>query len=261
MVSAAPANAQNGSIDGEEPDMFEGSEIFACPDGKYQSGCDIADVEKAILSDASSFSNIGQNCLYAVKANCSVIAAGQINISSTKTQFHWQHLSLQPKDGPHVEMMILFTNENEPEFFSAMQVEGFFDAPILVRDDDRAILHVPARNRGLGSADQIFYSTGNSWNVTTAYNIERQVNKLLPQNFQLASPIFFNLREASAFSLVRRHNDAGCCATGGTVNIDFEVRDYVLEVSQIAFNETIPVGNPKYTSSGDSENHTEGGSK
>ena len=105
------------------------------------------------------------------------------------------------------------------------------------------------------------FSDGNGWNWINAYDIERRVNKLLPEGFQIASPSFFNFREGTGFALVSRENDAGCCATGGKVYIDFEVADHDLKVSRIAFDETKPVGQTHYAPMEPQDTEAEGDKK
>ena len=68
-------------------------------------------------------------------------------------------------------------------------------------------------------------------------------DRLLPEGFTITSPVSFNFREGSAFGLVRRDTDSGCCATGGFAIIDLEQSQNSLSVSSVTFNETNPSGN------------------
>lgn len=236
--------AQVTPIDGEMPDMFEEFEVFVCPDGGYQSGCDASDIEAAVKLEGAQSTDFAQRCLFDTKADCAVIASGQINRFSDVSALHWQLLGLQPEDGPYAEMLVLAELGGPfPSPLLTRQVDGYFDAPFAARDGDgRFILHAPARNRGLGNADLVLFTSGKGWNWTGAASLMREIDRLLPEGFTTASPVNFNFREGSAFALVRRADDAGCCATGGTVVVDFEQTDNNLSVIHVSFTETHPGG-------------------
>lgn len=242
------ASASPGSIDGEEPEMFEDPYTVVCPDGGYESGCARDDIERAVDLENGYAAALASDCLYRTRADCRVLASGQIAALTLDTTLHWQLLALQPIDGPATEMVVLIEQDGAvPVLLLSHQTEGYFDAPVAVRDGDgRLMLHLPARNRGLGNADLVLMNSGQGWNWISADAIMRKANRLLPAGFSLASPISFNLRESSAFGLVRREDDAGCCATGGIANIDFEQSDHSLSVSRVAFTETRAVGETQY---------------
>jgi len=230
-------------IDGEEPEMYEDSYTFVCPDGGYQSGCTREDVELAIMLDEAPRNRLASECLYRTQADCSVTASGQIAALTLGTTLHWQLLALQPIDGPATEMMVLFEQDGAvPNLLVSHQTEGYFDPPVAVRDgDDRFILHVPARNRGLGNADLILMESGSGWNWWTAEQLIADADRFLPEGFTLASPVEFNLRDGSAFALVRRESDAGCCATGGVAFVDFDVsQPHSIAITGVSYQETTP---------------------
>jgi hypothetical protein len=134
-----------------------------------------------------------------------------------------------------------------PNVLLSQQVEGYFDPPVAVRDGDgRFLLHVPARNRRLGNADIMLYTSGMGWNWSSAQQIRADIDALLPKGFQTDNPIVFNLRENFAFAPVRRDDDAGCCATGGLVSVEFEQEDNALTVTRVGFLEMQPVGERRY---------------
>ena len=240
---AVPASAEPGWIDGEEPTMYEDTYTFVCPDGGYESGCDRGDVERAVMLEHNPQAVLATDCLYRTQADCTVIASGQIAALTLETTLHWQLLALQPADGPAIEMMVLFEQDGPlANILLSHQTEGYFDPPVAVRDGDgKFLLHVPARNRGLGNADIVLMNSGTGWNWITADQIIDMVDRLLPSGFAMASPLVFNLREGSSFALVRRDSDPGCCATGGVANIDFELEQpNMLTVAAVAFQETTP---------------------
>lgn len=225
--------------------------VFTCPDGGYQSGCDAFDVERAVVLDAADATAFSERCLYATQAACDVIASGRVNRAGDAAPLHWQILGLQPKDGPYTEMILLADIDDPvPHVLLSQQVEGYFDPPVAAREGDgKFLLHVPARNRGLGNADLMLFTSGSGWNWTSADQIRAEIDARLPGGFLTASPIVFNFRESSAFALVRRDSDAGCCATGGTVTVDFEQGENTLDVSRIGFHESQPVGRTLYVPS------------
>lgn len=227
----------------EVPDEYPEYE-FVCPDGGYQSGCDASDIERATDVESARPSDFGEGCLYRTDADCSVIANGRITRFSDGPDLYWQLLSLQPNDGPHAEMLVLAEMHDAFAYLLfAKQVEGYFDPPVAARDGDgRFLLHVPARNRGLGNEDLVLFTSGEGWNWTSALQIMSEVDRLLPDGFAIASPVAFDFREGSAFALARRDDDPGCCATGGTVLLDFEQSDHSLSVTRVRFIETMPVG-------------------
>ncbi|MEL7691006.1 hypothetical protein [Citromicrobium bathyomarinum] len=242
-TGTAPALANPGSIDGEEPEMFEDSYTFVCPDGGYESGCERDDVERAVMLDDAPQDVLSTDCLYRTQADCTVIASGQMAAFTLGTTLYWQLLALQPKDGPETEMMVLFEQDGAvPVLLLSHQTEGYFDPPVAVRDGDgKFLLQAPARNRGLGNADIILMNSGEGWNWVTADQLIGDMDRLLPAGFTIASPLEFNLREGSAYALVRRDSDAGCCATGGVAYIDFEMsQPHSMNVSSLEFQETTP---------------------
>lgn len=242
------ASAGPGSIDGEEPELFDDPYTLVCPDGGYESGCVRDDIERAVDLENSYPAALASDCLYRTRADCRVLASGQIAALALGTTLHWQFLALQPADGPASEMIVLIEQVGAvPVLLLSHQTDGYFDAPAAVRDGDgRFLLHLPARNRGLGNADLVLMNSRQGWNWTTADAIMREADRLLPAGFSLASPVGFNFREGSAFGLVRRETDAGCCATGGIATIDFEQSAHALSISRIAFIETRAVGEAHY---------------
>ncbi len=250
MATAAWADPE--SIDSEEPEMFEDPYTLVCPDGGYESGCVRDEIERAVDLEDSYPAALASACLYRTHADCRVLASGQIAALVLGTTLHWQLLALQPADGPASEMIVLIEQDGAvPVLLLSHQTDGFFDAPVAVRDcDGRFLLHLPARNRRLGNADLVLMNSGQGWNRTSADAIMRQADRLLPAGFSLASPIGFNLREGSAFAPVRREDDAGCCATGGIAVIDFEQSAHALSISRVAFTETRAVGETHYAHPG-----------
>lgn len=245
---ATAASADPGSIDGEEPEVFEDPYTLVCPDGGYASGCARDDIERAVDLEDGYAAALASDCLYRTRTDCRVLASGKIAALVLDTTLHWQLVALQPADGPANEMIVLIEQDGAvPVLLLSHQTDGYFDAPVAVRDGDgRFLLHLPARNRGLGNADLVLMNSGLGWNWTSADAMMREADRLLPAGFSLASPVGFNLREGSAFALVRRKGDPGCCATGGIANIDFEQSDHALSISRVAFTETQVVGETHY---------------
>ncbi|KEO88654.1 hypothetical protein EH31_17010 [Erythrobacter longus] len=243
--AAGSVQAQTGSIDGEEPDMFDDFYTFVCPDGGYESGCEREDITLSVSLDDFDPATMAQSCAYRTSAECRVTASGEIFAASRSSTMHWQLLALQPADGPLVQMIVLVEMDGAvPVLLLSHQSEGYIDPPVLARDDTQSgiLVHVPARNRGLGSADLVLFSRTNGWNWTSADGLIAQMDKLLPAGFSVSPPVSFDFREGSAFALVRRESDPGCCATGGIAFVDFEQSDFDLSVSRVTFNETLPVG-------------------
>ncbi|MFC4292079.1 hypothetical protein ACFOWX_06590 [Sphingorhabdus arenilitoris] len=236
--------AQPVSGEPEEPEMFDDNYTFVCPDGGYESGCERDDVERAVKLEPDNLAQISTHCLYQTRANCRVMASGNIAMRQPKRSLQWQQIELNPTDGPRAEMMIMAeTGGPLPALLSSYQVDGYFDAPFAANMAyENMLIQIPGRNRGLGSADIFLYSTGDSWNWSSAYDIMTDVDKLLPKGFTMDSQIVFNMRELVAWAQVRRDDDPGCCVTGGKVYVDFELKDYSLSVSRIGFDETKPVG-------------------
>lgn len=260
LSSIPAAHAQTEEHD--LPDEYrEGG--YVCPDGRYQSGCDMSDIDQATQLENAQPADFAERCLYRTAADCAVIANGRIARFADGRDLHWQLLSLQPADGPYAEMLVLVeVGGSLPYLLLAKQVDGYFDPPLSVRDDSgRFVLHVPARNRGFGNADIVLFTSGEGWNWTTAAALMRQVDELLPQGFTIASPVSFNFRESAAFAPIRRDGDAGCCATGGTVVVDFEQSDHNLSVSRVNFIETTPVGQARVASPASNSHDLEGRSE
>ena len=239
VVAAPTATIDDAEVDvaQEFPDY-----VFACPDGGYQSGCDASDVEQAVALDGVDAAAFAERCLYVTRARCSVIASGRLNRSGDAPPLHWQMLGLQPTDGPYAEMIVLAELDGPvPLVLLARQVDGYLDPPVVAREGDgRLLIHVPARNRGLGSADIMLFTSGQGWNWTDAAAISAEIDLMLPRGFIAASPLVFNFRESSGFALVRRDEDPGCCATGGLVLVDFEQGDNDLAITALRFRETTP---------------------
>ena len=218
------AHSRSTLIDGEEPDMYEDTYTFVCPDGGYESGCTRRDVERAVVLGDAPQDMLAFDCLYRTQADCTVTASGQITPQTLDSVLHWQLLALQSDDGPATEMIVLFEQDGAlANLFLSHQTEGYFDPPVAEQDGEgRFLLHVPARNGGLGNADLFLMESGTGWNWWTGDQLLQDINRMLPPGLALASPVNFNFREGSAFALVRREEDAGCRATGGVANIDFD---------------------------------------
>ena len=241
LAAAKPAAGKAASH--EEVDEFP-NHALVCPDGGYMSGCDDETIERAVRVEDAEPADFAERCLYETEAACRVASSGRIGAFGSVPDLYWQVLHLQPVDGPRTEMLVLA--EHQATFFyllSSRQVDGYLDAPVAVHgaddgEDSRFLLHIPAVNRALGNADLILFTRGEGWNWTAAASLLRQADQLLPPGFSTASPVSFNFHEMTAFAPVRRDDDAGCCATGGVVVLDFEQSDHSLWVSSVTFTES-----------------------
>lgn len=256
MGAAVPASGQNTSDDPVEsfPDI-----AFVCPDGRFQSGCQMEDIDAAIVLNHAGPQDFAERCLYESEADCQVTASGRINRLTDAPSLHWQLLDLQPVDGPRAKMLVLADYDGTAlDLLFARQVDGYFDAPTAVDAGEdagnrRFILHIPALNRSLGNADIVVFTSGEGWNWTDAAALMGQADTLLPPGFSTASPVNFNFHEMTAFAPVRRDDDAGCCSTGGVAVLDFGQSAHSLAVSAVTFTETRPVGEARTALSGDDE--------
>tara|TARA_R110001599_G_scaffold191544_2_gene386461 strand:- start:3099 stop:4346 length:1248 start_codon:yes stop_codon:yes gene_type:complete len=244
MLPAA-AYAQDITDDGAaEPTL-----IGVCPDGGYESGCSQADMEKAITLANDYLITLRSRCLYQSEARCSVISSGSFGSMERGGPMIWQHMQLSPKDGPAHDMIVVAEglSGEDIKLVSAHQVWGNFSSPDMIdNSDDGVLFHIPGRVGGKGNADILLLRTKEKW---TEIDMDRwfdQVNEMLPKGFQIRAAVDFNFREMHASSPVWREDDGECCANGGSVQIDYLIKDGALIVARLGFDETKPVGNTQY---------------
>lgn len=246
-IGVAPAFGQDGVEEASRPPL-----VTVCPDGGYESGCTITEMERAITLTPDALMLAAKQCLYATKARCWVNASGTISSMERGGPVLWQHLLLSPKDGPASEMIILaeLNGKPVPTLVAAQQTEGYFSPPNVVQNsDDGVLIHVPGITGGTGggNADILAMRTKQGWNDVNMELWFDDVNVMLPTGFEIRKGVDLNLREMTGYSPVWRENDGNCCGTGGTVIIDFAITtDNRLTVTQLAFDETQPVGRTQY---------------
>lgn len=245
IVTEASAQDQTDVV--EITDEFNDPQVRVCPDGKYESGCDRGDISNAVLVDEETPENLSENCLFKTKARCSPTAHGVIRPTAHSHTITWQHMTIQPLDGPHVEMLVMV--ENEAEFpnnvLVARQTEGWYGLPQVIREDDgMTVIHAPGRSggTGMGNVDVLLTAHKMGWTTFNVNAYLEEASRLLPKGFELSGSANFDFREMHASVPVKRDGDGGCCATGGVAHIDFGFpRPNWLQVEAITFDEMSPV--------------------
>ena len=206
-------------------------------------------MEKAIALANDYLITLRSRCLYQSEARCSVISSGSFASMERGGPMIWQHMQLSPKDGPAHDMIVVAEglSGEDIKLVSAHQVWGNFSSPDMIENsDDGVLFHIPGRVGGKGNADILLFRTKEKW---TEIDMDRwfdQVNAMLPKGFQIQAAVDFNFREMHASSPVWREGDGECCANGGSVQIDYSIKDGVLIVARLAFDETKPVINTQY---------------
>lgn len=248
-----PALAAAGAVQSEPDDAEADLPIVSvCPDGAYESGCSVSELEAAISVSPAALTLLSKQCLFESEARCWVQASGTISSLERGGPVVWQHMLLSPIDGPAVQMVVLLElgGTPAPTLVAAAQTEGWFSPPDTVENSDEGVLiHVPGvtGGTGAGNADILVLRTRSGWTKPDMESWFDEVNRLLPEGFEIRSGVHFNFREMHASSPVWRESDGNCCATGGTVQIDFALANAnTLSVDRIAFDEMRPVGRTIY---------------
>lgn len=246
-VMAVSASAQGGAEAVDIPQEFNDPTIYVCPDGKYQSGCTAEDVERAVRIDQDMVAKLESQCLYRSEARCYPMAFGGIMSVEQGRPLTWQHMALFPKDGPRVEMLVIAEGAGALDWtiLSARQTDGWFAPPALVENSKALmLLHAPGRRAGsgAGNADILLSRHDQGWTSFDVDDLLDQAAALLPGGFSRGGGVQFDFREMFAAVPVKRASDGGCCATGGTMFIDFDMpQGNLMEVASIRFEETQPV--------------------
>jgi hypothetical protein len=248
-MAAIPASAA-------DPDAIEAEggppTVSVCPDGVYESGCSVAEMEGAIARTPDAMLLLSKQCLFQSEARCWVQASGTMSSLERGGPVVWQLMLLSPIDGPAVQMIALLElgGTPAPMLVAAAQTEGWFSPPDIVQNsDDGVLIHVPGvtGGTGAGNADVLVLRTQSGWTRPDMDAWPDQVNAMLPEGFEIRGGVNFNFREMHASSPVWRTGDGNCCATGGTLQIDFGLADGKgLTVDRIAFDEMQPVGQTIY---------------
>lgn len=250
LVFASPAAAHEDEGEWTDP-------IAVCPDGGYESGCSQEDVDRAVSLSNDYLMTLRNRCLYQTKARCWVLASGHFNAMERGGPVSWQHVTLQPLDGPSTEMMILIEGASQESvtLVAAKQVFGYFGSPEMVENSDEGVLiHVAGRRGGSGSgnSDFLLLREKSGWSDIAMDAWMDQANKALPSGFDLRQGVQFNFREMFVSSPVWREDDGNCCATGGRALIDLAISDGTLTVENLTFQETRPAGASDVTTASES---------
>jgi hypothetical protein len=250
IPAAAAASAQLG------PDAIEAEggppNVSVCPNGVYESGCSVVEMEGAIALTPDAMMLLSKQCLFESEARCWVQASGTMSSLERGGPVVWQLMLLSPIDGPAVQMIALLELGGAPAstLIAAAQTEGWFSPPDMVQNsDDGVLIHVPGvtGGTGAGNADVLVLRTRSGWTKPDMEAWPDLVNAMLPDGFEVRGGVDFNFREMHASSPVWRTGDGNCCASGGTVQIDFVLTDgKALAVERIAFDEMKPVGQTIY---------------
>lgn len=244
-MSAAPAWAGDAAQLDDAGEDFD-PQVRVCPDGGYESGCDLGDIDRAMKVGDDLPQNLAAECIYATQADCTPISYGVLLPTAQPSTIVWQIMSIQPADGPHIEMLgMVETQGIISNVLAAAQTEGWYNPPAVVRDgEDVLMIHAPGRSggTGMGNVDVLLTRHDNSWTVFDVNELLEGASALLPEGFSLAGGVDFNFREMFASVPVKRASDGGCCATGGVAYIDFALpQPNWMEVESITFKETQPV--------------------
>lgn len=246
-VMAVSVSAQGGADAVDIPQEFNEPTIYVCPDGKYQSGCNREDVEAAVTVTEDLAATLGSQCLFRSEARCYPMAFGGIMSVEQGRPLTWQHMALFPKDGPRVEMLVIAEGAGALDWtvLAARQTDGWFAPPALVENSkELMLLHAPGRRAGSGSgnSDILLSRHDQGWTSFDVNDLLDEAAALLPGGFSRGGGVRFDFREMFAAVPVKRASDGGCCATGGTMFIDFDMpRGNWMEVASIRFEETQPV--------------------
>jgi hypothetical protein len=230
-------------------------QIGVCPDGRYESGCSQADMEKAVTLANDYLITLRSRCLYQSESRCWVISSGSFASMERGGPIIWQHMQLMPTDGPVHEMIVIAEgmSGDDMKLVTAHQVWGYFIPPDMVENsDDGVVFHIAGNVGGKGNADFVLVRTKEKWIKIDMDRWFEQVNAMLPAGFAIRQSVKIDLRELFASSPVWREGDGECCASGGTVKIDYIIRAGVLMVNRLAFDESTPVGQTQYIDNPDS---------
>lgn len=231
-------------------------QVRVCPDGGYESGCDREDIDRAVQRVAVDAAMLAEQCLFRTQARCSPAAYGFFPKLRNGSTVRWQLMGIQPKDGPHIEMLVMIETpaDGPPVVIAARQTEGWYGAPSVIDDSAELLLvHAPGRTggSGAGNVDVLLTRHAQGWTTFDVNDLLEQASALLPEGFSLAGGANLNLREMHAFVPVKRKGDGGCCATGGMAHINFGLpRPNWMEVQSVTFEETAPVRTHRLTAAG-----------
>lgn len=245
IVGVANAKAPPDALDRVE--NFNDPQVRVCPDGKYESGCSREDISNAVNVDEEFSGNLAEICLFQTKASCFPSAYGIIPPTKQSHSITWQNMTIQPEDGPRIEMLVMIETESEfpPNVLVSRQTEGWYGAPQIVRaSDDLLMIHAPGRSggTGMGNVDVVLTKHPMGWTTFDVNVFLEAASHLLPKGFSLSSPANFDFREMFASVPVKREGDGGCCATGGVAYLDLGLpKPNWMQVDAITFEEMTPV--------------------
>ena len=246
-AAAALGLGQPLAADDDVAPEFDNPRSLICPDGRYESGCDLDDIRDGVEAGFEGFVPGTGQCLYRTKAQCTVTASGNILAVEQGKPLFWQHMVLFPSDGPRVDMLVIVEGNTADDFYLlvAHQSDGWIAPPQLVENSAELMLvHAPARKAGSGAGndDVILSRHDQGWTIFSATELIDGAEAMLPDGFSLTGGVHFDFREMFAAIPVKRESDGGCCATGGTALVALEMPSgYMMQVAAVRFLETQPV--------------------
>ncbi|APG63054.1 hypothetical protein LPB140_09945 [Sphingorhabdus lutea] len=215
--------------------------ILACPSGKSDDECSVQDVINAI-SIPKDLNHITTGCIYEYMGHCASTAKGLILGAPNHAPAIWVQMLLLPKDGPQVQMTILLdlTLLDEPKIAGIAQSSNFLNPPYQIYDDDQpTLIHIEGRQAGTayGNADMLYQYKNAAWRPVDIISWIKEAEENIPEGFEMRKDIKYNFREMMASSLIWRDGDGNCCATGGDVYFDFDIKGDMLSPVAMSFNE------------------------
>jgi hypothetical protein len=208
----------------------------------------------------------GESELHAGAENCRVREFGRLTDLAGKETWYALYSNfpeplaeaakLAALDFPNV--LVLFAAASGSDQLTPFQVsnpEGSFyrsfATPLVLATNQGTVLYVPGYGAGDGRGqfeyDQYLLWQQEQWIELDAFDWIPQVSVLLPQGYRLDgiykdSYDFLNMRYSGA---VRRDEDCHTCATGGTVDVEFELQGNSLQLKNFRYDPDALWSNPE----------------
>ncbi|RVT95732.1 hypothetical protein EOD42_16195 [Rhodovarius crocodyli] len=177
-------------------------------------------------------------CIVPVLRNCQVDGFGSLASEDGTIRLLWQRQrGFTPRDGTRAGIVVLRPRGIGWEPLTWAFDGSSYGAPVLLRDGEAHLLHIPGRSGGTGrgSVDMLYAGDGRApWREVELVSWQDTLAARLPAGLTPWQGASFDPAAMRALVPLGRADDAMCCPRGGQARVGLRVEGNRLAVASVA---------------------------
>ncbi|MBS7791331.1 hypothetical protein KTR66_15110 [Roseococcus sp. SDR] len=192
-----------------------------------------------------------QRCLGAALRDCRVTGAGVALAEDGRTRVLWQiQEGFTEADGVRSGIVLL------AEVAGGVRLLGWsfeghgYEAPRILPAEGGALLHVRGRAGGMGRAngDLLFRNGPRGWEEIETESWRAALPGRLPAGLELRQAVTYDFEQMAAEATLARPEDANCCPSGGSAQLDFRIEGTGLVLAGVGLDAIARAVSPRAAS-------------